>query len=260
MFENYIKIAKKYLKSQIFDFDGYVYTFDDVTRYEDYDETFRFKITAKLPKPGQSYIAQKMSEDIQKILQNLFNFLGKEFSYSTYLELDTEKEGSPDLEVYVTPEKKSDFLKALNENFSELVFPFPALNSSLLFKVYYFDSAVFNQKMFDADGGEDEVDCYLNFKINDIKIIKNGVIEDITPKKSSIQELADVFLSKFYESSYHGEIENLLFNILEDEVKIQNTQIYYAVKLYLRFVEGENVNPQWTTSEFKPYMFVNETS
>lgn len=256
MFDNYVKIAKKFLKSENFDFNGYVYTFDEVTRHKEFDDTFRFKITAHLPKPGQSYSAQKMSEDINKIVENLFNFLGKRFSYSTYLELDTEKEGSPSVDVYVTPEKRAVILSELNKNFSKLEFPFPAVNGNLIFEIYYFDSETFERQMFGGDGGEEEISCYLYFKVSDIKLMKNDIIEDIEPKKSSIQELGDVFLSKFYESRYHGEIENLIYIILEDEMRIQDSEVYYTAKLNLKFIEGVEVKPQWTGSEFKPYMFV----
>ena len=173
---SYLKFLQKYFKSQSFGKNGYVYKFNKVTDLEDFENAYKFYVTVSLPKEGQSYSAEKMSQDLNNIIRDSFNFIGQDFSYSLNLSLDTEKEGDYSPEIYVTPEKQKVILERLNRQFSVQDFKLNdgETKEGLIFKLYFFNPELFDEKMFSTESGQEEIVCTIYFKVTDIKLLKDG--------------------------------------------------------------------------------------
>lgn len=254
---SHLKFLKKYLQSQNFEKNGYVYKFDNVTDLKDFADSYKFHVTASLPKKGQSYSAEKMSHDLNEIIQNIFTFLGENFSYSISLTLDTEVEGDESPEIYVTPEKQQKILEKLNKDFSVFYYKSKEIGGELFFKLYFFNPEIFEQKMFPDEKIEEEVRSVIFYKVTDIKLVSDGKIIDVQANPKKVDDIAGVLSLKIHESDTSSRIENIMYDVLEDEIQIGEYEIYYAANLYCKFINGMKVNSaNWELNEFQKDMFI----
>ena len=250
----YLKLAKRFLQNKTFDKNGYEYVFNDVTPLKDFDESYKFEVKVKLPKKGQSYVAEKFSQDISNIIDMLFDFIGERFSYSVRLEIDTDDEGGiPD--VYITEEKKLQILDTFNKKYSKVVFPFDDFDAHLIFNLYFFNSEVFGREMFTADSQSEEIYVNVYFKVTSIEMEQDGEIYEIKPRLNQINEIAGVLTSAMYENNTSSDIEEDLYNILEGELQISNSDIYFSATLSCKFIDGVETKPDWRLPNFKKEMF-----
>ena len=254
----HLKFLKKFFENKTFEVDGYKYFFKDVQPKEDFANSVQFIVVASLPKQGQSYSAEKMSQDINKIIDEGFKFMDEIISYGISFSLDTDK-GDEDTELYIREELKDVLLLKLNKDpkLSVIELPFIEDGSSLIFNLYYFNPEIFDLTVFEGKLSNDEIEYYTIFKVQNIRKRKNGSIFEVEPNPEKLNELAGALQNQLVENNIAAEVENLLYDVLENELRISNSDIYYVAHMNCKFIGDVEVKPMWNFQDFEENMFIS---
>ena len=146
-----LNFLRKYFMRKPFFKDGFEYQFVDIQPDED-DASYDFTINVVPPKKGQSYIPTKFTHDIFGMIENSWNYLGSQYSFSENI-LVNGKKIEYDF-IYINEEDTREILNNLNEGIRRVTLEsgrhgkFPAqVSADISFSYpkntepFYFDSA-----------------------------------------------------------------------------------------------------------------------
>lgn len=223
-----LKLIKKFLFGQTFEVDGFIYKFLKIEIVEDSDDSFMFWVDVELPDKEQSYITPKFEGDIYKIIQNLWKYFGVNFYYS--LE-EIYVNGKYSDTVYISPKKKQEIEKRINFEFTRLNVYSEEIN--LDFNTHFSLTSYYTS----------DFNVHFVFVISISNIESEG--ELLQPKIETIDDLASSIVEDLYENEFLiTEFEEIIYDVLEPEVKIVNTDsLYFFVSFYVNKIDGLPIEP-----------------
>lgn len=212
-------IIKKVFSSQTFEDGDYRYDFISI---EPEKYHVKFVVNCTLPKKGQSYISAKINDDIESILREYSKYIGQDFSYSFNFLVDNNQPSN----AYISPKKYSEAISNLNKEYGRLSFM----------------------------DGKLELNCSYRFPQNyiwgqtDLDIIDVDIICDVDEvffegKKVHVKEdkkndFGAILVYLFYdEIDLPNKLANEVYSSWENEVQIDNTDLYYNVSLLVSKIE-----------------------
>jgi hypothetical protein len=220
----HMNFVKKYLQTQQFDIDGYVYSFLKVESDTAY--TFEFTVNVELPKKGQSYLRIKLEGDIDDIIRNLIQYLGDQFIYRTNILIDGEKSSR----VYITEEKKEELIQKLNKKVRSMVIDEDdyMLGFKTKWKAY---------KDFYGYNG-DTVNLNVDLVVDDFDY--NG--KPSIPKEQLIPHLRNFLNERLDENdSFVESLDIIGYEVLENELGITSgDDIYIKVRFWINEIMGNS--------------------
>jgi len=220
----HINFVKKYLQTQQFNIDGYVYSFLKVESDTAY--TFEFTVNVELPKKGQSYVRIKLEGDIDDIIRNLIQYLGDQFIYRTNILIDGEQSSR----VYITEEKKEELIQKLNKKVRSMVIDEDdyMLGFKTKWKAY---------KDFYGYNG-DTVNLNVDLEVDDFDY--NG--KPSIPKEQLIPHLRQFLNERLDENdSFVESLDIIGYEVLENELGITSgDDIYIKVRFWINEIMGNS--------------------
>lgn len=235
----YFKIIKKYLSSQTFNEDGFIYTFEQI--FEKKGAVYAV-VDVKLPNPKQSWVATKFSHDIQNILYNLNRFIGESFSFSiktTINGVDVENYKY----CYVSPERQNEILESLNSNLSKIT-----INN----RNGYYNNL---KTEFKIQWSKPDKNFYVledtdfSFLFNLWLYDFNFLEKDVKPKEEMVDDMAGLLGSELMDSDdFRQRAEDIIYYILEPELKIQKIDdIYISISTNINRIDTYDANQNWNS-------------
>ena len=246
-----IDILKKILLSKPFFNDGIEYQFIDIEEPTISYHSARgqklyidavIKVNVVLPKKGQSYILEVIEQNIDKIIHNLFKYTGTKIKYKLNILVD----GKEPLSVFISDEK----IKEITESISEIIKIVRIENYNIYFNISLYP----HRKNFYAMD-DNYFDINFLYKINNI--FNKG--KKVILKDEFLDEFAGNINEYLMESDeFREDLQDILYNILEPELKIYNSDVYIQPNYYIHSIDGIEVHPQFKNfeGEINPDMFI----
>jgi len=248
-----LNFLRKYFMKKPFFKDGFEYQFVDIQPDED-DASYDFTINVVPPKKGQSYIPTKFTHDIFGMIENSWNYLGSQYSFSENI-LVNGKKIEYDF-IYINEEDTREILNNLNEgirrvtvtsgrhgSYSVQVSADISFNYPKNAEPFYFDSA--NNYIF----------INLIYELRDIRLNN----ERVELANGQIDNFGDVFNEILHnQDSFHEDLSTIIFETLEPSVKIADLDdTWYNVNFWLTKIEGMFVDATGNSPDyvFTPKMF-----
>ena len=232
--------------------DGFEYQFIDIQTDED-ESSFDITVNVVLPKKGQSYIGTKFTHDIFDIIQNSWNYLGSQFSFSEHLLVDGRK---IDYDfIYINEEDTREILKNINEGIRRVTVQsgrygkFPAQVSADISFNYPKNIAPFS-----FDSNNNYISTNLLYELRDIKLNN----ERVELANGQIDNFGEVFNEILHNDNLHEDLTTIIFETLEPSVKITDLDdTWYNVNFWLTKIDGMFVDITGNSHDyvFTPKMF-----
>jgi hypothetical protein len=220
--KKHMTFVMKYLQKQQFDIDGYKYSFLKVESDTGY--SFEFTVNVELPKKGQSYLREKLEEDINTIMKKLFQYLGDSFIYNTNILIG----GKPARKIYITDEKKEEFIQRLNKKVKSMVID---ENDYML---------GFKTKWTPSDHFYSFSEPYVHFNVElDVSDFDyNG--KPSIPNEEFIPQLKQFLNDRLHDNdSFVDSLDNTGYNVFEKELGITPADyIYIKVNFWIDEIMG----------------------
>lgn len=221
-------IIKRFLLENEFKIDGNKFKFLSVEPYDLHSKmAFRFKVDVILPKENMCFAVPKFDGNIQEILMNLWNYVGTQFSYAIDEILVNGK--IPEHSVYITPEKQKEILFDLNNEFGrvELRGKDIRINFNAGFRPA-------KREFYELS----DVNINFYFDVNASSFQEND--EPINPDLNKIDDLGAALSEEMNDSDrVRNDVENIIYRILEPEMKIMNVDdLYYNALFYVNKIDG----------------------
>ena len=234
-----LNFVRKYLQNDKFDVDGYKYVFLKVD--VDSEGNFEFFVNVELPKPGQSYVEQKLYEDIDSIMYTLFQYLGDKFNWTCNILVD----GMPPKKIYITKEKQEEFIERLNKKVRSMVIDED--DYMLGFKLKW--SPINNFYSY----SEPFVNLKVDLEVSDFDY--NG--KSVIPNKELIPVLKTYLNDTLYDNdSFKNALLNVGYDVLEKDLGIDSTDdLYIQVDFWINKING-NDEEYGKFEKLRPEMFI----
>jgi hypothetical protein len=233
-----LNFVRKYLQNDKFDVDGYKYVFLKVD--VDSENNFKFFVNVELPKAGQSYVEKKLYEDIDSIMHTLFKYLGDRFNWTCNILVD----GMPPKKVYITEEKKEEFIEKLNKKVRSMVIDED--DYMLGFKLKWIPKKDFYSY------SEPFVNLRVDLEVSDFDY--NG--EPAVPNKELIPVLRKYLNDTLYDiDSFKNQLLNVGYDVLEKDLGIDTTELYIEVVFWIDKING-NDGEYGKFEKLRPEMFI----
>lgn len=242
-----LKIMEKDLQGRSFENDGFIYTFEEVTSSES-DDLLTIIVNVTLPNKNQSYAVPKFSHDINKFMSDYAKYFDKLFS----IELLILVEGQDVDGVYINPELLYEIKNTFDQTVKKISFTPSYGNPSKLPLSFEID---FLFAKFSFFRYEDEYLTF-NFPMN-IKNIHFGDkrmdTENFDKEKLSMLSgyLNDTIIDG---SELREKLEDSLYEILEPQLKIGDSELYYNANTYVIQIDGKPVNTIWGDYKFSDFI------
>ena len=243
---NLIKFAKRFLMSEPFIVDGFEYQFISVEPYEDFG--IEITINVILPKKGQSYVIEKFSYDVYRILENMNQYYGNTISYQEVILVEGQL---PKRRAYINEEDQNEIIDSLNGNLSN----FSIFTMGSDYDTFRIKGSMewekTEKKFYEVNGSEIEV--YFYFNVSDI-IVNNGEL-GINP--GQINEFTSTLNDRLQDNDQlRDRAGDTIYSVLEPIVKIENLEVYFNPNYYLKKINGKEYEPTAPEMGFKSRMFI----
>ena len=234
-----LNFVRKYLQNDKFDVDGYKYVFLKVD--VDAENNFEFFVNVELPKPGQSYVEQKFYEDIDSIMYTLFQYLGDKFNWTCNILVD----GMPPKKIYITEEKKEEFIEQLNKKVRSMVIDKD--DYMLGFKLKWSPTKNFYSY------SEPFINLQVDLEVSDFDY--NG--KPAVPNQKLIPGLRRYLNETLYDDdSFKNALLNVGYDVLEKDMGIDSTDdLYIEVDFWINKING-NDKEYGRFEKLRPEMFI----
>lgn len=245
------KVIRKYLTSQEFEVDGFVYQFIEVN-ITDSPLTVNVVVNVKLPNPKQSWIFDKFSDDVENIISNLAQYLSIKLSASIQI-LVNGKDAKNFKYAFISREKRKEILEALNSKIKKVTFRrrgggggiIP--ESKLEFDAHFVQYEDRNYEMNDTT-----LDFYFGVEVSNFILNGNPVKANI----STLDILSGYLTEKLHDDDIvRTNVEDIIYELLEPEVQIRNSDVYYGVLFHCGKIDGMDAEPKGYTPTFKEEFF-----
>lgn len=239
-----LQVMEKDLQGRSFENDGFIYTFQKV-KSEESDDTLVIVVNVTLPNKHQSYAVPKFSQDINKFMRDYSNYFDKPFSIKLLILVDGEDVDG----VYINPETLYEIKKNFQETIKKVSYRTVSEAIPVSFEVEFLSprSSFFRF--------EDE---YLNFSFP--MNIKNIYLDN---KKINTDNFDKQKLSNFSgylndsvidESELREKMEDKLYTILEPQLKIEHTDLYYNANTIVSQIDGKDVHVIWGNNKLSDFI------
>ena len=222
----WLNIVKKIFLEKEFDENGFIYEFVSIEQYDVENElSFKFNVSVKTPREHQSYILVKFQGDVEDILINIWKYIGTKFSY--YIDIVSVNGEEPEGEVYITPEKRDQIEKKVNEVIKDHTYK--TKHTNIDFDVYFKLGTISVSSTGNID---------FEFKVYVSNFTENG--KKLIPDMDKIDDIASAINTDMNEDDdLRSTIEDIIYNITEPELRIQNMDdVYYNVYFEVQKVDG----------------------
>lgn len=235
---NLPKILKRILGYRSYNVDGFVYNFISFKKMEDFANSVEIVCDVTLPNPSQSYVVEKFNQDVQVLIESAMDFISSRFSYRLQILVD----GEDPPEVYVNSEKVFEIIKTIKEKYQ--IISFRKFDNPKDLTIFC-EIEPFGPLFYQFDAGDT---VSFNFGGNIKEIIYKGKNYDFDPK--DLDDLSGWINLELLESSqYRFKAEDDLYDILQDQWKIQNNEIFINFNLIINKILGHTAHPNWTNKK-----------
>lgn len=228
------KILKKIAQGRTWEVDGYKYTFTDIFGWDGDENVPHFEVSAQLPKPYQSYILQKMTDDVQEIISDLISYTGEEIRFVNMNLLLGDSEPA---KMFVTYEMIEKIISTLNRQINKQHYRTNTDGKEITFGIRYSPSKTFYETDYES------VRFFLNLSIFDIRM--DGEVLEIPIER--YDGLAKIFedVINLELDIFRSNVEDVFYTVLEPEVKIKNSEeIFYSSFFNIVKIDGVDVIPK----------------
>jgi hypothetical protein len=238
-----LKLIRRVLTTQPFFHDGYEYDFLSV-EFDEKGWGYSIIVNVVTPEKSQSYATPVFSQQIHKILSNIWNYIGTSFSYSEKILVN----GKPPVYngVFVNKEKQREVLSTIRRRLSKVSIrtEIGQLSYDVLWRPF--------ENFYHLD------DVYIDFDFN-IEISNLSLNnQSVTPNLEMADEIAGAILNLMFDTdSIREEANNVIYNVMSDEIDIVSVDdLYYQVIYYITKIDGFEVKRGWGTHyDLVPEMF-----
>lgn len=221
------KIISRFLLENDFKVKGNTYKFIYVKPYDpDNEMSIKIGVNVIMPDNKSSYLKQILENNIEEIFINLSKYVNGTLSY--YLE-ELMVNGETIIgNAYVSPEKQKQILSTLNSRLNNVTIK---SNDVLLnFNIGFSPGREFFYRLSDVI-----LEFYFNLKIS--HLTKNGV--DLIPNLNKIDDLSGALTDLLNDDdNFRGSVEDVVYEILEPEIRIGQYDLYYGVLFYVNKIDG----------------------
>ena len=239
-------IIKRFLTENEFEIDGNKIKFLYVEPYDLHSKmSIKFGVDITLPMKDQSYSLPKFSKDVEGIIQNLWRYLGVSFSYSEEeMLINGEK---PIDSVYISPRKQKEILFKLNEEYDGYVISKKDLHVS--FNIGFKSAKNYLYKLSDI-----QIEFYFAMTCSSFTD-KNNM--PINPNLNKIDDLGAAISEDMNDADgFRSDVEDIIFNALESELKIRDADLYYSAMFYVDKIDGMKTTGGSWGVYLDRYMFI----
>jgi hypothetical protein len=234
-----LNFVRKYLQNDKFDVDGYKYVFLKVD--VDSENNFKFFVNVELPKAGQSYVEKKLYEDIDSIMHTLFQYLGDRFKWTCNILVD----GMPPKKVYITEDKKEEFIEKLNKKIRSMVIDED--DYMIGFKLKWKPLSNFYSY------SEPYVNLRVDLEVSDFDYNEKPSV----PKKEFTSVLKTLLNDTLYDNdSFMESLRSVGYDVLEKDLGIDSTDdLYIEVVFWINKINGDD-GEYGKFEKLRPEMFI----
>lgn len=242
-----LKIMEKDLQDRSFENDGFIYTFQKVES-EESDDTLIIIVNVTLPNKNQSYAVPKFSYDIHKFMRDYSNYFDKPFSIKLLILV----EGKDVDGVYINPETLYEIKNTFDQTVKKISFTPSYGNPSKLPLSFEIDFLPSQKKFFYTQ--EDTLNFNLPMNIKNIYFGDKRIdTENFDEQKLSMFSgyMNDTIIDG---SELREKMENTLHDILEPQLKLGDSELYYNTSTYVIQIDGKPVNTIWGDYKFSDFI------
>lgn len=252
-----ISFIKTFLESEDKIIDGYKYHFDNIHEKPKDGGLIYFDVYVSLPKKGQSYTMTKIIDDVNLIMGNLSKYFGENIAFSPQILIDDEFFFGKDNNVYVSPEKKLSIIEMLNNNYQNMYFQNWGDKYSMRFYFLNPEKVNNNFKMFEQPYIDSNISVNLFIKVFDIKkIISEKETIDLIPDPKKLDDLSSAIWHLLVEKNV-DEISNFIESILEDEMNINDSSLFFDINFKIYQIDGIDVFTSYAPTTFDDTLFIS---
>lgn len=243
-----LKIMEKDLQGRSFENDGFIYTFEEVTSSES-DDLLTIIVNVTLPNKNQSYAVPKFSHDINKFMRDYAKYFDKSFSIKLLILVDGKDVDG----VYINPETLFEVKNTFDQTVKKISFTPSYGNPSKLPLSFEIDFLPSRKKNFFT---EEDVNLNFNLPMN----IKNIYFGDKRMDTENFDKEKLSMLSGYLNdtiidgSELREKMENTLYDILEPQLKLGDSELYYTANTYVMQIDGKPVNTIWGDYKFSDFI------
>lgn len=227
------KLLRRYLLESEFQIDGNTYKFLEVSLVENspVPNYIKVLVNVKLPKKGQSYYSLKFTHDIEEILESLSSHVGK-----ISVSIETLLDGEPHFDIFISRDKKNEIMNFFVNKFSGknelLKFEDETLYAEI--KPRFFPNS---RNFYKGDLNE----IQMNFVLDFYNFYINRERKSIRPEY--LNNFATTLNDTLIDSdNLRSTLEEGIMQILEDELYIADTNIYYSINFWVGTLDGMEWN------------------
>lgn len=231
-----VSFFKKILAGKTFAVGKYHYKFLNVVPYEkDDEETPAFVVNVETKNPFQSYCKQKMVGDVQEIIIDKSRLIGLEKSLSFGLDLTFN--GREPSSIFVSQEDREKLIFRLNE---ALKF-YKYRNNQKQLVVFEVEFSA-SENFVNVEGGDELLFGFdLNLRRFEIDGQPIAVIQKYGDKLGDFVSMIQQEICLSDNDTFRTEIENIIYTVLEPEIQLGSTEMYYTSQTFVKGINGVRI-------------------
>lgn len=220
--QNIAKFLKRFFSNKEYNIDDFLYEFVEIESEE--NETLIINVNVKLPIKGQSYAVPVFEYHITEIIGEAFDFIGS--SYEFWLQIFVDGMAVPQKDfIFINRQSSENIINEINKELIESGF-----KTSGGYEITFSSKYSWQKEPYDSDGNA----ILFNFNVDLSDFYLEG--KKMVVNHRLLKEFASYMDS--HMDLYTDTLNGIIIDVIEEEVKFMNTDIYVVPILKLRTIEG----------------------